>query len=90
MKINEDFIKQTLNGECVLIPVGETSLTTAAIFKLNKSAEQIFDLLTEGKNTDEIVCALSREYGDTDPGEVRTFTEEFCAQLRKKKILLDD
>ena len=87
MRINEDFIKDNMTSECVLIPTGDTYQN--GIFTLNETAERIYNLLCEGKDRDEIVAALCEEY-DTDQKTAEEYTDEYIAQLREAGILLDD
>ena len=87
MRINEDFIKDNLTNECVLIPTGDTYQN--GIFTLNETAEKIYDLLNEGKDRDKIVATLCEEY-ETDRATAEEYTDEYIAQLREAGILIDD
>lgn len=87
MRISEDFIKEKLTNECVLVPIGDGY--QHGVFNLNETAERIFDLLSEGKDRDEIVAILCEEY-ETDRATAEEYTDEYIAQLRKAGILLDD
>ena len=87
MKINDDFIKNEIGDEVVLVPVGEKYQN--GIFTLNESAERIYDLLSEGKSREEIVAVLCKEY-DTKPSQVTAFADDFMAKLREFGILTDD
>lgn len=88
MKLSDNFIKEKLDDECILVPVGEKYRN--GVFTLNETAERIYDLLNDKKDRDEIVTALCREYPDSDPAEAAAFTDEFLAELREAGIIIDD
>ena len=87
MRINEDFIKEKVKDECVLVPTG--SAYRNGVFALNETAEMIFDLLSEGYDRDGIAAALCKAY-DTDRKTAEEYTDGYIAQLRETGILLDD
>lgn len=87
MRISEDFIKEKIGDDCVLVPIGEVYQN--GVFELNETAEKIFDLFSEGKNCDEAVTALCEEYSD-DAAEIAAYVNEYADKLRKAGILLDD
>ena len=63
MRINEDFIKVNTGDDTAIVPTGDGYQN--GVFILNETAERIFDLLSEGKDRDEIVAILCEEY-ETD------------------------
>lgn len=87
MRINEDFIKNKIGDECVLVPIGDGYRN--GLFTLNETAERIFDLLSEEKEHDEIVATLCEEY-DTDKQTAEEYVNDYILQLRKAGILLDE
>ena len=87
MKINKDFLKETIGDECVLVPVGDSY--QHGVFTLNQTAQRIFDLLCEGTGRDTIVSTLCAEY-DTDIDTAAAAVDEFLAELHKNGILTDD
>ena len=89
MKISEDFIKVGDGKQCSVIPIGETSRHTSGVFRLNESAEKIYDLIEEGKSTDGIVEALSNEY-TSDKTEIKDFVDKFIGKLREAGIVVDE
>ena len=86
MKINEDFIKDKIDNDCVLVPTGDKYQN--GVFVLNETAEKIFDLLKDGKSRDEIVAALADEY-DSELADIESSTDEFIAKLREVGIVTD-
>ena len=87
MKVNEDFIKEKVGDECVLVPTGDTHKN--GIFNLNETAERIFDLLSEDKGRNEIVAILCGEY-ETDKKTAEKYTDDYIAELLKAGILRND
>ena len=87
MRINEDFIKEKVGDDCVLVPTDDGYQN--GIFNLNETAERIYDLLCEENDRDEIVAILCEEY-DTDQKTAEKYTDEYIAQLREAGILIDD
>lgn len=87
MRINEDFIKEKVLDDCVLVPTKFEYQN--GVFHLNETAEMIFNLLSEEKDRDEIVAALCEEY-DTDQKTAEVYADEYIAQLREAGILIDD
>lgn len=65
MKIKKGYIKtETFDGWAVT-PIGEESRKNKIMLTLNKTASEIWDLLSEGKTKEEIVSALTKKYGIT-------------------------
>ncbi len=89
MKINDDFLRDTIDGKCALIPIGDTSRKMNGIFMLNETGEKIFDLIEKGKSTDEIIEALSAEY-DSDKKEITDYVNKFLGKLLDNGILEND
>lgn len=87
MKISDDFIKEKVKDECVLIPTGLHDQN--AFFNLNETAERIFDLVSEGYGFDEIVTTLCEEY-EIDRRKAEQSTDTFISALREAGIILDD
>ena len=87
MRINEDYIKNKIGDECVLVPIGDGYRN--GLFTLNETAERIFDLLSEEKEHDEIVSTLCEEY-ETDKQTAEEYVYDYILQLRKAGILLDE
>ena len=50
-------------------------------YKLNETAKEILDLLKEGKNKDEIIKTLSKEYG-VDEKELFIDVSDFLSKLK--------
>lgn len=87
MRINEDFIKEKIDDECILVPTGEGYQN--GVFKLNETAERIFDLIGEGKKRDDVIRILCEEY-DTDTAEATGVVDGFMTKLRQAKIIIDN
>ena len=62
MKIKKGYIKtKTFDGWAVTA-VEKESLKNRIMLTLNETASEIWDMLAEGKSTDEIVSQLSQKY----------------------------
>lgn len=87
MRISENFIKEKIGDDCVLVPIGEVYQN--GVFELNETAERLFDLFSEGKNRDEAVTVLCNEY-EGDAAEIAAWVDEYINKLLKAGILIDD
>ena len=87
MRINDDFIKCNAIEKCLLVPVGDNY--RFGVFKLNETAERIFDLLKEGKSRDEVIVTMREEYS-SDDSEISEFVDGYIEELRKAQVLIDD
>ena len=87
MKISEDFVKTGTENECYLVPIGDGY--EPGIFKLNETAEKIFDLLKDGKSRDEIIMDFLKEY-DSDISETTENVDTFIESLRNSGVIIDD
>ncbi len=87
MKINGNFIKEKIMDECVVVPCGSDYKN--GVFTLNGTGEIIFDLIAEGKEKEEIVDVLIKEYS-ADKQEITLFVDEFLTKLQKVGILIND
>ena len=87
MRINEDFIKEREKNECVLVPTGGKYQN--GVFKLNETAERIYDLLCEGKTREGMIDVLASEY-ETKKEQVAEYVDAYIAQLKIIGVVLDD
>ncbi len=86
MKTKKELIMRKIAGDYILVPVGKTVLDNNGLFVLNEVSADIWKLLSEGKNTDEIVSALSEIY-DADPAVIRADTDELIARLVETDLI---
>ena len=62
MKIKEGFILREIMGNYVVVAVGSASKDFRGMIKLNSTAVDIWNLLGEGKNENEICEILLSQY----------------------------
>lgn len=89
MRINDDFIRDNVEGQCVLISVGGSGDYANGIFTLNEIGERIVDLLEEGRETEKIVDVLLDEYEAERP-ILHKYVDDFIKELRGYGIVVDD
>lgn len=86
MRVIKQLIKREIAGDVILVPVGKTVLENNGLFILNEVSADIWDMLNQGKDVNQIVKTLAETY-DADPETIRADTEEFLANLDKMGIL---
>ena len=86
MRVIKQLIKREIAGDVILVPVGKTVLENNGLFILNEVSADIWDMLNQGKDVNQIVKTLAETY-DADPETIRLDTEEFLANLEKMGIL---
>ncbi len=62
MKIKKQFILRTIADETVLIPVGNTVLTFNGVFRLSNTGKEIWKMLQDDAEKDEIVAFIKEKY----------------------------
>ena len=86
MKLNPDLVRRTITGEHMLVPVGENALTFNGIFVMSPVADRIWELLEQGKDTQELTAILLEEY-DVDEATLKADVNEFLAVLKENDLL---
>ncbi len=86
MKIKKELIMRVIAGDIILVPVGKSVLEHNGLFVLNEVSGEIWKLLTEGKEPEQIVSALAEAY-DAPLETIQADVEEFLAELVKRDIL---
>lgn len=71
MKIKKELIKREIAGDCILVPVGKSTLESNGLFALNELGAFIWDILPGAETEEEIVTAVLKEY-EIDQGNRRT------------------
>ena len=87
MKIKEGFVVKEIAGQCVVIALGEASKIFNGLIKLNDTGRFIWDKLTEGVETSDIVDALLCEYEGVDRATAEKDVEKFIDVLKGANIL---
>ena len=86
MKIKSGFIVRELAGEYVVVALGEASKIFNGIIKLNETGKFIWDGLTLGKEKDEIIQGMLKEY-DVEREQVEADYDRFVNTLKGASIL---
>ncbi|MGM9553420.1 MAG: PqqD family protein [Faecousia sp.] len=86
MKIKLDFVLREIAGDILLVPAGKTALDLNGMLTLNEVGADIWKMLPEVENEEEIVERLLRDY-DAEPAQVREDVSEFLERLRGLGIL---
>lgn len=85
MKIKKGFVVRDIAGKSVVIALGEASKSFKGMIELNGVARVIWDLLAEGKESNEIVDAIVAEY-DVDRETVASDVDRFIDQLKGANV----
>ena len=64
MKLHYSFENVDMGNETIAVPVGSSAEQLRGIIKLNKSGEEIFDLLKTDTTEEDIINFLSAKYED--------------------------
>lgn len=86
MEIKREFVLREVAGDTLLIPTGKTALDMNGMLTLNEAGAEIWRLLPEARDENEIVEKLLSEY-DAPAETVRRDVSEFLGKLRELKIL---
>lgn len=88
MKIKDEYIKVESYEGFVVTPVGEESVKNKIMLTLNDTASEIWDMLKDGKSTDEITAVLSEKYGITKE-KAQDGVDKIIDSLKKEGILTE-
>lgn len=87
MKVNENFVLKTLGEENVLVPVGQEAIDLSKVFTLNESSYFLYSLIVKGKEENELVDELMKEY-EVDLKTAKNDVHEFIEVLIKNRIII--
>ena len=86
MKIKREFVLRNIGGDLLLVPTGKTALSLNGMITLNEVGGEIWNMLPEVENEEEIVQRILAEY-DAEPEEVRKDVSEFLEKFRELEII---
>lgn len=89
MKLNPELIHRNIIGEDIFIPIGQTALERNGVFVMSPVGARIWELLSEGKDTEQLVPLLLEEY-EVEPQILKADVAEFLAELSRLGLLLED
>ena len=88
MKINNNFMLKKVAGEYMIIPTGNNNVNFSKIFNINETGAFIFEKLKDGKNKEEVLELMSKEY-NASKDVLKNDIEEFIDELKKRGIYND-
>lgn len=86
MEIKKELIKREIAGDCILVPVGRSTLDSNGLFALNELAVFIWDILPSIDSEDEIVAKILDEY-EIDRETAERDVADFMSKLRELGII---
>lgn len=89
MKLNPELIHRNIIGEDIFIPIGQTALERNGVFVMSPVGARIWELLSQGKYTSELIPLLLEEY-EVEPEVLKADVAEFLAELSRLGLLLED
>lgn len=82
MKVRKEFVRYTIAGENVAVPVGEASAKLKGVIHLNESGNLLWKQLADGADMDQLASTLISEYGISKENAVQDVSS-FLDTLRK-------
>lgn len=89
MKLNPELIHRNIIGEDIFIPIGQTALEKNGVFVMSPVGARIWELLSEGLDTTQIIPLLLEEY-EVEPAVLMADVDEFLAELSRLGLLLEE
>ena len=86
MEVKMDFVLRDIAGDLLLIPAGKAALDLNGMLTLNEVGGEIWRLLPEVKDEEELVRRLLELYEVEEP-QLRKDVADFLDSLRKLGIL---
>lgn len=88
MKLDHEFMISTIAGEHVLVPVGSKEIGDKGLITLSPVGVYIVRLIQEGKDEDEIIASILKEY-DIDRQTVEHDLAGFISSLCDHGVLCE-
>lgn len=86
MEIKREFVLREIAGDLLLVPAGKSALDLNGMLTLNAAGAEIWQMLPEVKDEEEIVRRLLEEY-EVEESQLRQDVAEFMEKLRELGIL---
>ena len=86
LKVNSEFIKREIAGECFLVPIGEAAKKFSGLFALNPLGAFLWDRLPEAEDEAALLRAILEEYEVTEEAASADLAE-FLEKLRSYDII---
>lgn len=88
MKIREGFVIRRVMGQAMAIALGEASRTFNGMIKLNDTAADLWEWLSEDTTEEALVSRLQEAY-EVDEATAKESVREFVESLRKEGLLAE-
>ena len=89
MKVNENVIHRCVADEDMLVPVGEAAGEMNGLYVLTPTGGEIWDMLVDGKDVEDIVSIMSEDYGE-DPAVIRADVTAIIEKLKALGLVIED
>ena len=89
MKVNENVIHRCVADEDMLVPVGDAAGEMNGLYVLTPTGGEIWDMLAEGKDVEDIVSIMSEDYGE-DPSVIRADVVAIIEKLKAMGLVIED
>ena len=86
MKLKKEFMVRNIIGENILVPKGATAMDFNGLITLNEPALDIWNMLPEAEDENEVVERMLRIY-DVDRPTLEKDVSGFLEELKKAGIL---
>lgn len=88
MELNNNFILKEVAGEIMLVYQNEKTVDFSKVITLNEIGKEIYLLIKEGKEENEIVSSLLLEY-EVRKEVLKKDVHDFIKKLKELKIIND-
>lgn len=86
MKIKDGFMLRQIAGTWLVVPVAERVVDFNGMFTLSDTGVFLWKLLQEGKDTGELLAAITEEY-EIDEETAKTDIDAFLDKLKEQGIV---
>lgn len=86
MKLKYKFENVDMGEEIIAVPVGSGAETVGGVVKMNESALEIFNMLTNEVAVEEIVSSLSQKYND-DVEKISKYVHQTLTTLKEAGLI---
>ena len=86
MNVKREFVLREIAGDLLLVPTGKTALDLNGMMTLNDVGADIWKMLPEVRDEEEIVQRLLQEY-DAPAEQIRPDVTAFLDKLRELGII---
>ena len=86
MELKRELVLREIAGDLILVPSGKSALDLNGMLTLNEVGAEIWKMLPEVKDENEIVCRLLDEY-EVEETQLRRDVAEFTDKMKELGIL---